>query len=98
MDVQDWQEVDRIFQAALEREPGARAAFLDEACSGDNKLRLRVEALLSSDEQGWELLEKPAFEAAVDLLAEDSPGLIEGEQLGHYKVLGLLGTGGMGEV
>ncbi len=98
MDAQHWQQVDRIFQAALEREPGARAAFLDEACSGDHNLRRKVEALLSSDEQGWDLLEKPAFEAAADLLAEDQPALFEGEQVGHYKVLGLLGSGGMGEV
>ena len=28
-----WQEIDRIFAAALERGPAARAAFLDEACA-----------------------------------------------------------------
>ncbi len=98
MDVQRWQQVDKIFQAALEREPGERAAFLDEACWGDPQLRSQIEAMLSSDEQGCDLLEGNAFEAAADLLAEDQPELAAGERVGHYSVLGLLGAGGMGEV
>ncbi len=98
MDVQRWQQIDRIFQAVMEREPGERAAFLEEACSGDQRLRVEVEALLSSDEQGCDLLEGDAFEAAADLLAHDQPELAAGESVGHYRVLGLLGAGGMGEV
>src|SRR5262249_21197384 len=57
-----------------------------------------VEALLSSDRLGGDLLERNAFEAAADLLAEDQQELAEGESIGHYRVLGLLGAGGMGEV
>ena len=44
-----WQEIDRIFAAALEQEPAARAAFLDEACAGDELLRQEVESLLAND-------------------------------------------------
>ena len=98
MDVQRWRQIDRIFQAALEREPAGRAAFLDEACSGDQRLRTEVEALLSSDGQGCDLLEGNAFEAAADLLAEDQPELAAGYRVGHYQVLGLIGAGGMGQV
>ena len=98
MNGQRWQQIDKLFQAALEREPGERASFLTEACAGDRRLRSEVEALLSSDEQGFQLLETNAFEAAADLLTEDQRELAEGESLGHYRVLGLLGAGGMGEV
>ena len=98
MDAQRWQQIDRIFQAALEREPGARAGFLADACGGDERLRSRVEALLSSDQQGFDWLERNAFEAAANLLVEDSRELAAGERVGHYQVLGLLGAGGMGEV
>ena len=42
-----WQEIDRIFAAALERDPGARSAFLAEACGGDEQLRAEVESLIS---------------------------------------------------
>src|ERR1041384_8344211 len=79
-----WLQVKSIFEAALELDPMDRVAYLDTACS--------------ADEQGWDLLEKPAFEAAADLLAEDQPELSEGEQIGHYKVVSLLGVGGMGHV
>ena len=41
-----WQEIDRIFAESLELEPSARAAFLDEACGGDELLRQEVESLL----------------------------------------------------
>ena len=97
MDVQRWQRIDEIFQAALEREPGERSSFLDDVCSGDEDLRSQVEAMLSSDEQGG-LLEQNAFEAAADLLADDPMELRAGQTVGHYAVQGLLGRGGMGEV
>ena len=42
-----WTIVDRLFDAALEREPHERAAFLDEACADDEALRREVESLLA---------------------------------------------------
>jgi serine/threonine protein kinase len=98
MDDVRWQQIDRVFQAALECNPGERPAFLDEVCSGDPELRSRVESLLSTDGQEWDLLSKPAVELAACLLIKDRPELSAGEELGHYRVLGLLGVGGMGEV
>jgi hypothetical protein len=44
-----WQEIDRVFAEALEREPEERAAFLDDACGGDAELRHEVESLLAND-------------------------------------------------
>ncbi len=98
MNVDRWKQINRIFQAALEREPAEQSAFLDEACSEDKQLRSEVEALLLSDRQGCDLLQGNAFEAAAGLLAEDLPELAAGEAVGHYKVIGLIGAGGMGEV
>ena len=42
-----WTIVDRLFDAALEREPHERAAFLDEACADDEALRREIESLLA---------------------------------------------------
>src|SRR2546422_7729991 len=95
---EQWHQVKGIFQAAVELDPSEQDAFLEQACSGNEALRLRVKALLSSDEQEWELLETPAFEAVAGLFGEDRPELSVGQCLGHYRVLELLGTGGMGEV
>ena len=43
-----WRRAQEVFLAATEREPGSRAAFLEEACRGDPELRKEVESLLSS--------------------------------------------------
>ena len=45
-------EIERICQAALEREGSARAAFLAEACAGDAALQREVESLLAQESAG----------------------------------------------
>jgi eukaryotic-like serine/threonine-protein kinase len=93
-----WRQIDRVFQDALERQSAERRAFLDAVCAGDNDLRDEVEALISCNDQQELLIDAPALEVAACFLAPDQPELITGQQVGHYEVLGLLGTGGMGEV
>jgi len=41
-----WQEIERVYHAALERPLTERAAFLAESCAGDAELRREVESLL----------------------------------------------------
>lgn len=36
-----WQQIEDIYHDALEREPSQRAAFLQEACGGDEPRRRR---------------------------------------------------------
>src|SRR5712691_7521435 len=93
-----WQHIDRLFHSALERVPEERASFLTEACGDDESVRSDVEALIAAHEQSGEFLDAPAYEIASGKLANDSAELAVGEALGHYKILGTLGTGGMGEV
>jgi tetratricopeptide (TPR) repeat protein len=64
-----WQEVDRLCLAALERDPAARSAFLDEACADDLHLRGEVESLLAAQSIGDAVLAVPAIEAAAKALA-----------------------------
>jgi len=42
-----WRQIDRLYQAALERDATEREAFLDKACAGDEELRREVESLLA---------------------------------------------------
>ena len=93
-----YQQIDQIFQAALGLEPNERVPYLDEACSGDEKLRQEVESLITSDREGLSFIDEPAFEMAARVLASDEPALAAGDYIDRYEVVSLLGSGGMGEV
>ena len=93
-----WQKLNDLFEAAAELERGPRAIFLDNACAGDPALRQELESLLASDARKWRLIETPAIEAAAPMLVQEQSRLTPGEHIGHYEILSLIGTGGMGEV
>ena len=92
-----WHEIDRIFAAALEREPATRAAFLDEACAGDEQLRREVDSLLAHDSPE-SLVGGQAVEEASRLLARGETRARTGDRIGPYLITGSIGAGGMGEV
>lgn len=93
-----WRQVDQLFQAALERAPEDRPAFISEACGDDESLRREVEALLAADAEAGSLIEAPAYVVAAPLLVEDDAPSLAGKSIGHFQIISLLGKGGMGEV
>ncbi len=86
-----------MFHEVLEREFCERSAFLAEACAGDESLRREVETLIESHRQSESFFEIPAGDVAAELFAADRAKLV-GQTVGPYKIIELLGTGGMGEV
>ena len=92
-----WTTVDGLFEAALERQPHERAAFLRDTCAGDEALREEVESLLAHARDADDFLDQPAHELTGQQPAEPSSPWV-GRQFGSYRIVGLLGTGGMGEV
>src|SRR4030095_1372679 len=93
-----WQKVNDLFHSALKRDPADRAAFLEQSCSDDSELRKEIESLIASHNNSDGFVQAYPFEAAVGLLGEDQTELIVGQHIGQYKILSLLGRGGMGEV
>lgn len=95
-----------IFTTAREKPSQAeREAYLTAACGGDADLRVRVEALLQSDAEAGSFLTKPAKLAGAlgeiaSLAAQIRPliGEVPGTRVGPYKLLELIGEGGMGLV
>ena len=87
-----WERVAELFEAALRLAPNERPAFLDEACSGQDALRKRVEELLANHDEA----EANGFLGRGP--AVNSMELAPGTELGHYKLVRLIGAGGMGEV
>ena len=93
-----WQQVEEVLQAALDRAPVDRAAFLEQACKGDAALRTETSSLVSAYESAAEFIEEPAIaQDARVILGDQSSGHI-GREIGPYKVIEQLGSGGMGEV
>src|SRR5215510_11106000 len=102
MDAKRWMQIKEIYDRALDLGRDGREGFLAEACAADDDLRREVESLLAAHEDAGTFLKAPAVEvAARDIVADEvtspAPQLI-GRELANYKIISLLGRGGMGEV
>ena len=105
-----WQRVKALFQAAAERPPEERDAFLTAATAGDDDLRREVESLLAADAQDAGLVDRlheigaaalAASTAVIDAGAVAAPSrlaFMPGRPIGSYELVGQLGAGAMGEV
>ncbi|HEX5731258.1 MAG TPA: protein kinase [Blastocatellia bacterium] len=98
MDPERWQQLDKLLQSALDLQPDQRAAFLDQACLGDSDLRVEMESLLASYERAENFIETPVFEGITQYASNSQHATETGQFIGPYKILSLLGAGGMGEV
>ncbi len=92
------QKICDVFAKASELDPDAQKKFLAVECAGDEDLLNEVESLLASDEKSGDFIESPALKIAADILADEQTNDKIGRDIGHYKIVSLLGAGGMGEV
>jgi tetratricopeptide (TPR) repeat protein len=83
------QRAKEVFLAALERPAAERAAFIAEACTGDEELRREIESLLPFHEADEEA---PAPQERPD---QFEPGQVIGDR---YRMVRRIGRGGMGDV
>lgn len=100
-----WQEIESIYHEALDHKPSRRADFVRQACGGDEVLEREVLSLLAESDGEESFLESPALQMAAKALASEagaSPQLAEVGSLpaliGTYRIIRLLGEGGMGTV
>ena len=93
-----YRQIGEIFDAALEVDAERRAEFLNQACSGDAELRSEVESLMRSNEEAPDFIADPALTVAAELLAQIDADDLIGQTIARYKIVSLLGTGGMGRV
>jgi serine/threonine protein kinase len=93
-----WKRLEDLFNRAIEMQPGARAQFLDDACQDDPALRRKLEAMLDGADRPAAFLTHPVERAVRDLLSPPSEALEPDTALGPYRILCLLGAGGMGRV
>jgi hypothetical protein len=63
-----WQQIESLFQEALQRDPAERDAYLREACNGDSGLQREVASLLANHQESANS-EPWAAAAAAQLIA-----------------------------
>jgi serine/threonine protein kinase len=105
MEPERWQEVERIYHDALQCEKNERASFVEQACAADGDLRAEVESLLRYAQRPAKFFDSPALEVVARKLAEDlhaqddvhASRMIDA-RIAQYRIVGKLGTGGMGDV
>jgi eukaryotic-like serine/threonine-protein kinase len=99
----DWTQVKALFAQALEQPTDVRDAWLVQACAGDEPLLTELRSLLTArSEPDAGFLSGGAARLAAPLLAddavEDGVELRDGDSIGPYRLLRLIGQGGMGRV
>src|SRR5215470_18563926 len=102
MDQKRWGQIKEIYDRALDLGRDERESFLVGACGDDDDLRREVETLLAAHDDAGTFLQSPAVEVAAreivaDEVSSSAPQLI-GRELANYRIVSLLGRGGMGEV
>ncbi len=100
MNGEKWQQVKQIFQSALEHAPDQREVFLADACADDAGLRREVEILLVSFENADDdsFMQQAAIGEVAEMMVGAENKLEIGQWLDRYKIISLIGKGGMGEV
>src|SRR5712692_641014 len=102
MTPEHWQQVKRLFDAALQRDAVSRHSFLSQACGGDGELQKEVEKLLAAHEQAGSFMTvtstRPSGPVEESVPASNAVDSFAGRVLSHYRIEARLGSGGMGIV
>ena len=77
-----WEQINRLYYAALEVAEKERSSFLEQACGANPELRSEVESLLNMHAQVDGFLGTPAMEEVAKGMREEPPSLV-GRRLGR---------------
>ena len=98
MDSKRWELVQTLFHGAADLSDAERSAFLQAACNGDESLSADVLALLEEDARSDSLLDHDLADVAQEVLGSQTGPALPVQQIGPYRILRVLGEGGMGVV
>lgn len=98
MDSARWHRIQGLFHDAADAPQAEQRAFLGAACGDDEELIVEVLAMLDQDASGHSLLDCSLADVAQETLAKAVPASLILKEFGPYRILKLLGEGGMGVV
>ncbi len=98
MDSSRWDRIQTVFHGAADLPNSQQRAFLASACDGDDSLIAEVQALLDEDAKGSSLLDRNMADVAHDVLDDPASRALPFKEFGPYRMLKMLGEGGMGVV
>ena len=98
MDSRRWEQMQAIFHEAVRLPAGARTRFVTTACGNDQLLVDEVMAMLGQDAEDASLLATDVESVAGEVLADGASTEFAGQVFGPYRLVRLLGEGGMGIV
>src|ERR1039457_6611969 len=96
MDSARWHQIQSLFHDAADLPEAQQRAFLDAACGNNRELIVEVLAMLRQDASGPSFLDRNLADVAQETLAKSASPILK--ELGPYRILKLLGEGGMGVV
>jgi tetratricopeptide (TPR) repeat protein/predicted Ser/Thr protein kinase len=98
MDDARWEQIQELFHQTADLPAAERAAFLAHACAGDPSLAAEVQAMVEEEGRGSSLLDKGIAQVAGDMFGDADTTAPLGRKIGPYRILRMLGEGGMGVV
>jgi serine/threonine protein kinase/Tfp pilus assembly protein PilF len=98
MDSARWNQIQTLFHEAADLSHTQQRVFLISACGDDADLMAEVLALLEEDARGSSLLDSDVANVAHEILNEAVLPAAAAKEFGPYRILRVLGEGGMGVV
>jgi eukaryotic-like serine/threonine-protein kinase len=83
-----------LFEAVCDMPAAERSAYLDRACAGDAALRAELDSLLASDAVADDAFSEQRMSHIPAMLGHAALP----ERIGRYRIVRLIGAGGMGDV
>jgi eukaryotic-like serine/threonine-protein kinase len=93
-----WQQIDRVFEAALERPDAGRPAFVASECAGDAEMLAEVNSLLAAHEQHDGFLEQSRRRDGLSVISDHHAMSLIESIVGNYRIRSRLGSGAASEV